>query len=223
MRAAICILTAAITFGACGGGQPKITGFKLGPDGRPEMSTAREVESVQQAVLDGLAYWRDCRFEPVSTLYGKESKVCGDGGCNSWSTTPTSCVAFGAGGYDGMFISFDSTAWPAGSWSGIDGAIGGYSMNTFRPRSMAVKAADYPFPPTTHSDIEFYLNNQFGGGCTTVSGQQTIFSGCMGGLGNGAVKLGMFLQPSAPGQAGLPGSLEFNRWCGGSGGQGVSC
>jgi hypothetical protein len=223
MRAVICLLTAAITFGACGGEAPRITGFRLGPDGRPDMSTAREVESVQQAVIDGLAYWRDCRFEPVSTLYGKEAKVCGDGGCSVWNNVPSSCVAFGAGGYDLMFLSMDSLAWPSGAYSGIYGWIGGASMNTYRPYSMAVKAADYPFPPTTHSNFEFYKNTQFGD-CTTVNGQQTTFSGCMAGLGNGVVRLGIFVTPMFD-QVGLPGSLEFNRWCGDNGnpGGGVPC
>jgi hypothetical protein len=223
MRAVICLLTAAITFGACGGETPRITGFKLGPDGRPDMSTAREVESVQQAVIEGLAYVRNCAGEQAGVIYGKELKICGDFGCNGLEATPQSCTAYGAGGYDLMFISFDSISWLPGAYSWVHGgSIGGQTVASKRPYSFIVKATDYPFPPTTHSNFEFYTNLQFGG-CSQFADQYgETRTGCISGLGNGVRVWGAF-SPFFSG--GLPGSVEFNRWCGDSGvpGGGVSC
>lgn len=219
---ALLFLTA---FGACGGDPPKITAFHLGPDGRPDMRTAREVESVQQAIISGLAYTRNCNGEPPNTIFGKEVKVCADQMCAS-NGIPQACLVFGAGGYDLMNIGFQDVTWPLGSWSttGGHGWIGGGSMDFFRPRSFVLKAADYPVPPTTHSDVEFYMNNQFGGGCALVNANGLAFSGCMSGFAPGSVGKGVFVPP--PFHTALPGSLEFNRWCGGGGGSlggGLSC
>lgn len=212
------LTAAAIALGACEGKPGTVTGFKLGADHRPNMSTVVEVESVEQALILGLAYWRNCAGEQAGIIYGKEAKVCMDGQCSSSTAYPTACVAFGAGGYDNMAVSFDSFSWPAGAWSSIyGGTIGGQLLNTYRPQSFRLKATDYPFPPTTHSDIEFYKNNQFGGGCAQVNTQQNVRDGCFPGLGQGATFGGTFLLSSWP-QGGLPGSVEFSRYCGGGGG-----
>jgi hypothetical protein len=149
----VLLLAAAIAFGGCGG--KELTKF-VGCD--------RDVSCVQQAIVSGVAYTRNCNGEAPTTIFGKEVKVCADLQCNS-TGTPQACLAFGAGGYDLMNVGFQDVTWPLGSWSLMHGSVGGASMDFFRPRSFVLKSADYPVPPTTHSDVEFYQNNQFGGGC----------------------------------------------------------
>jgi hypothetical protein len=207
MRAAICILTAIITFGACG------------EEPRKLVHCGRDLTCVQQAIFQGVAYTRNCAGEPPLTIFGKEVKVCGDwNGCRAdLGTTPGSCIAFGAGVHDQMFVSFDSVAWPAGAWSNSYGAIGGQTLDAKRPQSFALKSADYPVPPTTNSDVEFYLNLQFGGGCASAWNPFSgTHSACMR-FGIAQTHYGVFGSP-------LPRSAEFNRWCGiTQGGSGISC
>lgn len=202
------LTAAAIAFGACGGKEPT----RL-------VHCDRDLSCVDQAIIDGLGYTRNCSGESPTVIYGKEVKVCGDGRCRSDNgTVPASCIAFGAAGNDLMFVGFDSVAWPLGAWSSVYGGIGGQTLNSKRPLSFALKSADYPVPPTTNSDVEFYLNTQFGGGCANASSPGVVgtYSACMR-FGVNAIWTGSF-------SGSLPGSVEFNRWCGiNPNGSGVPC
>jgi hypothetical protein len=202
---AIAFLTA---FGACGGQPPKM------------VHCDRDLTCVKQAIVQGLAYTRNCAGEyPTGTIYGKEVKVCGDAKCRAdLGQTPDSCIAFGAGGSDLMVIGFQDVTWPAGAWSSTYGiSIGGQTLDSQRPVSFALKAADFPVPPTTNSDVEFYLNTQFGGGCAGAWHPSIGWhSACMR-FGIAQTHYGVF-------QGDRPRSLEFNRWCGiNQNGSGVSC
>jgi hypothetical protein len=198
---------AGVMIGACGGDPPKL------------VHCDRDLECVKQAVISGLGYTRNCIGEAPSFIFGKEVKVCGDLKCDT-TLLPNSCVAFGAGGHDLMFIGLQDVVWPSGSSSDVyGGSIAGFTMDQRRPASFRLKAADYPVPPTTHSDVEFYLNTSFGGGCSAAfTGAGPLFSACMQGIANGTTRQGIFHS------AVRPGSFEFNRWCGlNQNGGGISC
>jgi hypothetical protein len=103
------LTAAAIAFGACGGEPQKLTTFKLGPDGRPMMGTAREtvVLDRRELLTTGVAYTWDC-YQDV-TLFGGETKVyeAFNGGGR--------CRGFGAGYHDYMGISAPEWTWPGSS------------------------------------------------------------------------------------------------------------
>ena len=201
MRAGIWVLTAALLAG-CGESRQTVERYRLGSDGKPDMSTkiVEEVEVSQRGLFStGWIYTWDCANEYQTTIYGKELKACIDGFCTSTSQPlypVRGCRGFGMG--DLAAVGFNEFLWPSGQFAG-------WQMNVAPVRGMACKAADYPVPPTHHSECEWYQNTNAGGGCAeTTSGE----SACFSHIPNGEHRIRQFAEDA------LPQSVEFVRRCG---------
>lgn len=201
MRAALCILTAIITFGACAAHPQQITTFEVDEQGRPRMDTAKVVLVQSRAeVSNGVAYSWDCENDPDN--FGGEIKLYWHNGVPVQVGAP--CRGFGAGGNNAMQVSLTLWSWP-GTSSPMAWDIG----------SARVKAHDHG--STHHSRMVFYRNAEGGNFSPTVG---PIF-----GLQPGAQSAGW--DPISPGwqlaanfDTSNPvmerntGSIDFTRWCG---------
>ena len=166
-------LTAAIAFGACGGGTPQeVTVFRIGPDGKVVKGTERtEVVMDRQALFSGgYGYSWDCKND--ASIFGGETKLYQLINNTLWSN----CLGFGLGGNSVMAIGFNEWTYP-GTSTTLDSAAG-------RPSSFRAKMSD-PNGGTHHGSHKFYLNTTVGGGCASVS--TGPFTGCYDNISPSAV------------------------------------
>jgi hypothetical protein len=196
--AVIVCLTVALTVG-CGGNPQRVTTFKLGPDGRPDMSTAKEevVVDRQALISAGVAYTWNCDGD--GTIFGGELKN------HLYSGAPLNgyCLGFGAGGNNAMGLALHEWTWP-GLSSTLSNSVGSYEA----------KAADLAGtnPETHHGQGTWFRNNQGGGG----NPNQDLF-GPTGAPGVGVADT--LANPGGYWWADLDtgdsrGSVYLARWCG---------
>lgn len=165
MRSVICLLTAAIVFGACSGDREVRIKQADGTYKATAMTPAEELDMRQNAVQSGVQYIGGCTLGD-DEAYGNEIVLY-----NGPAGNLSPCVYVGGGSSTTWMFSFDHGCPGAGCWR--------YFGSTEQPLDNNVQNAKAR-PQWGHSPnrIAYHLNTSFGGGShielNNVNGGQLI-------------------------------------------------
>ena len=159
MKIAVSMIVVVMLSVGCGGETRQMTTFKLGPDGKPNVSTVTErdvtseeaIEIRKQAIHDGVAYVGSCTggSEADMTAYGNEYVFS-----DTLEFGQGECTFAGGGSSVVWFLSLDDP------WAKFQPS--NRSMNNL-VRHYRIKANDF----ATQTRVAIHLNEQFGGGTHT--------------------------------------------------------